>query len=57
MQGSLGRRLLLGALVARAVAAQAELRPDRPVRMMMPSGPGSGADIIARTVSVAAVKS
>jgi tripartite-type tricarboxylate transporter receptor subunit TctC len=56
MQGSLGHRLLLGALVARAVAAQAELRPDRPVRMMMPSGPG-GADIIARTVSVAAVKS
>jgi tripartite-type tricarboxylate transporter receptor subunit TctC len=48
---------LLGALVAHAATAQAEWRPDRPVRMMVPSGLGSGADIIARTVSVAAVKS
>ncbi|WP_431267007.1 Bug family tripartite tricarboxylate transporter substrate binding protein [Dankookia sp. P2] len=55
MQGRLGRRPLLGAiastLVTHAATAQAEWRPDRPVRMIVPSGPGSGADVIARALA------
>lgn len=55
MRGSLGRRPLFGAiggaLAARMAAAQAEWRPDRPVRMIVPSGPGSGADVVARALA------
>jgi tripartite-type tricarboxylate transporter receptor subunit TctC len=55
MQGRLGRRPLLGAvgsaLLAHAATAQTEWRPDRPVRMIVPSGPGSGADVIARALA------
>ena len=55
MRGRLGRRPVLGAmggaLVAHTAAAQAEWRPDRPVRMIVPSGPGSGADVVARALA------
>ncbi|MDO9707172.1 Bug family tripartite tricarboxylate transporter substrate binding protein [Paracraurococcus lichenis] len=56
MQGRIGRRPMLGALggalAASRVAAQGEWRPDRPVRMIVPSGPGSGADVIARALAM-----
>jgi tripartite-type tricarboxylate transporter receptor subunit TctC len=55
MQGSMRRRPVLGtlgsALLARGTAAQGEWRPDRPVRMIVPSGPGSGADVVARALA------
>jgi tripartite-type tricarboxylate transporter receptor subunit TctC len=50
-----GRRPLFGALGASLIAggarAQAEWRPDRPVRLIVPSGPGSGADVVSRALA------
>ncbi len=55
MQDGVRRRAVLGAmgggLLAHGAAAQPEWRPDRPVRMIVPSGPGSGADVIARALA------
>src|SRR4051812_16479742 len=54
MQG-IGRRPLLAGLgavlAAPAFAQNAEWRPDRPVRMIVPNGAGSGADIVARALA------
>jgi len=51
----IGRRPLMGALGASLVtgsaSAQGDWRPDRPVRMIVPSGPGSGADVVARALA------
>jgi tripartite-type tricarboxylate transporter receptor subunit TctC len=42
----------LGAVVAGSAAAQnQEWRPDRPIRMILPNGAGSGADIVARALA------
>lgn len=55
METRIGRRgLVLGAtagLAATAARAQGEAwRPERPVRMIVPSGAGSGADVVARAL-------
>ncbi|MFC7544382.1 Bug family tripartite tricarboxylate transporter substrate binding protein [Siccirubricoccus deserti] len=42
----------LGAAIAGPAAAQGqEWRPDRPIRMILPNGAGSGADIVARALA------
>jgi tripartite-type tricarboxylate transporter receptor subunit TctC len=55
MPAEFGRRPLLGALGtvwgATAATAQAGWRPERPIRMITPSGAGSGADVVARTLA------
>lgn len=44
--------LLVGAgMLPRAAGAQTEWKPDRPVRMIVPSGAGSGADVVARALA------
>ena len=49
------RTLMLGtagaALMSVPGHAQAEWKPDRPVRMIVPSGAGSGADVVARALA------
>ena len=56
METRIGRRgVVLGAaaagLAATAATAQASAwRPERPVRMIVPSGAGSGADVVARAL-------
>ena len=55
MPAEFRRRPLLGALGtvwgATAATAQAGWRPERPIRMITPSGAGSGADVVARTLA------
>jgi len=46
-----GGAVVLGAAGLRGARAQQEWRPDRPVRMIVPNGPGSGADIVARALA------
>jgi len=56
MSGIIGRRPLMGALgavpLAGGATAQQEWRPARTVRMIVPSGPGSGADVVARALAL-----
>ncbi|MBX9701427.1 MAG: tripartite tricarboxylate transporter substrate binding protein [Acetobacteraceae bacterium] len=51
----LPRRALLAvgltSIAARTGRASANWRPDRPVRMIVPSGAGSGADVVARALA------
>ena len=49
--------LLCGALVAGAVPAAAQQYPDRPVRMILPQGPGSTTDLLGRIAFAASTKS
>ena len=51
MSGKLGRSIAALVLCALNVAAQAQSWPSKPVRIIVPFTPGSGTDIIARTVS------
>jgi tripartite-type tricarboxylate transporter receptor subunit TctC len=55
MRVATGRRPWLGAAGLVAIGgragAQAEWKPDRPVRMIVPSGPGSGADVVSRALA------
>lgn len=48
-----GRRIVLAAALALPGMARAGTawRPDRPVRMIVPSGAGSGADVVARALA------
>ncbi len=48
----LKRLLVIVAALALAAAAQAEEFPSRPVRIIVPYTPGTGADILARVVGV-----
>jgi len=48
------RRLLLGAGLTAPVMAAAQTWPVRPIRFLVPFGPGSTSDIIARQVALAA---
>ena len=46
------RQILLVALAAAALEAGAAEFPNRPIRLIVPFGAGSGSDVLARTVSV-----
>ncbi|MBY0332679.1 MAG: hypothetical protein K2X49_18645 [Acetobacteraceae bacterium] len=48
-----GRRIVLAAALALPGMARAGTawRPDRPVRMILPSGAGSGADVVASALA------
>ena len=46
------RRLVLGSLLAAGVSpAFAQAWPARPIKMILPFGPGSATDVLARTIS------
>ena len=49
MKGLL-RVLMAGALALLAVAANAQSCPSKPISFVVPFGPGSGSDIIARII-------
>src|SRR6266568_2295895 len=51
MSGKLGRSIAALALCAVHAGAQAQTWPTKPVRIIVPFTPGSGTDIMARTVS------
>src|SRR5882762_7961589 len=51
MSGKLGRSIAALALCALHVGAQAQAWPAKPIRIIVPFTPGSGTDIMARTVS------
>jgi tripartite-type tricarboxylate transporter receptor subunit TctC len=51
MSGKLGRRIAALTLCALYAGAQAQTWPSKPIRIIVPFTPGSGTDIIARTVS------
>jgi tripartite-type tricarboxylate transporter receptor subunit TctC len=51
MSGNLGRSIAALALCAVHAAAQSQGWPAKPIRIIVPFTPGSGTDIIARTVS------
>src|SRR6267378_8276155 len=51
MSGKLGRSITTLALCALHVGAQAQTWPSKPIRIVVPFTPGSGTDIIARTVT------
>lgn len=46
------RQILLGALLVAALNAGAAEYPNRPIRLVVPFGPGSITDVLARTVSL-----
>ncbi len=51
MSGKLGRSIAALALCALHVGAQAQTWPAKPIRIIVPFTPGSGTDIIARTMT------
>lgn len=54
METTTRRLMLLAAaagLLPAPARAQSEWKPDRPVRMIVPSGAGSGADVVARALA------
>src|SRR5258708_38747015 len=51
MSGKLGRSVAALALCALHVGAQAQAWPSKPIRIIVPFTPGSGTDIIARTMT------
>src|SRR6195256_764245 len=51
MSGKLGRSIATLALCALHVGAQAQAWPSKSIRIIVPFTPGSGTDIIARTVT------
>ncbi len=51
MSGELGRSIAVLALCALNVGAQAQAWPAKPIRIIVPFTPGSGTDIMARTVT------
>jgi tripartite-type tricarboxylate transporter receptor subunit TctC len=48
---ALSRLLLCLALLASAGVAQAQTWPSRPMKLIVPQGPGSGTDVIARLIA------
>jgi tripartite-type tricarboxylate transporter receptor subunit TctC len=49
--GAICRWLLSAVLMAAAVPAQAQSWPSRPVKMIVPTGPGAATDVIARLMA------